>query len=171
MKLITVLFFAVLSATLSSCSWVTSPQDRAGRTWEEAPADQALSLGSFEDDAFTRALDKETEVSPEELGNARAAVKEEVPGIELTWEPPSQPFDGFVIHYGFDRSDLSKQLRVPTESITQVVGPQEQSLFRYVIGGVPPEKTVYIAVASFKGAEESPLSEVWEVLPAHSERL
>ncbi len=85
--------------------------------------------------------------------------------IEILWTIPSEPVDGFVIHYGEYRDSLNQEIRVSRDSLERLEGPDNRPLFRYVMGDVPKNKPIFIAIASYRDNVTSPPSAAYEVQP------
>ena len=80
-------------------------------------------------------------------------------GIEVTWEVPSDPVDGFVLRYGEDRANLSKEATILRSELREERDPQYGPVYRYILSNIPSSGVVYVSVASFKGDTVSDFSE------------
>jgi len=80
-------------------------------------------------------------------------------GIEVTWEVPSDPVDGFVLRYGEDRSNLSKEATIFRSELREERDPQYGPVYRYILSDIPSSGSVYVSVAAFKGDTVSDFSE------------
>jgi hypothetical protein len=89
-----------------------------------------------------------------------AAVDRSIEGIEVTWEVPGEPVDGFVIRYGPSRSDLSKELKVSADDLRQESDPEYGPVYRYFIKDVTPSTPLFVSIAAYKGDRISNFSEV-----------
>lgn len=72
-------------------------------------------------------------------------------GIEVTWEVPSDPVDGFVIRYGEDKDNLTKEATIFKSDLREERDSQYGPIYRYVLRDVAKSGKVYVAVAAFKG--------------------
>jgi hypothetical protein len=72
-------------------------------------------------------------------------------GIEVTWEVPSDPVDGFVIRYGEDRTNLSKEATILRSELREERDSQYGPVYRYILRDIPSSGQVYVSVAAFKG--------------------
>jgi hypothetical protein len=81
-------------------------------------------------------------------------------GIEVTWEVPGEPVDGFVIRYGQVRGELSKEIKVSSEDLQQESDPEYGPVYRYLIRNVAPTAPLFISIAAYKGDRISNFSEV-----------
>lgn len=80
-------------------------------------------------------------------------------GIEVTWEVPSEPVDGFVVRYGESRSNLSKEMTILRSELREERDPQYGPVYRYIIRGIDGNSPVFVSVAAFKGTTLSDFSE------------
>jgi hypothetical protein len=78
-------------------------------------------------------------------------VEKKEAGIEVTWEVPSDPVDGFVIRYGEDRTNLSKEATILRSELREERDSQYGPVYRYILRNIPDSGRVYVAVAAFKG--------------------
>jgi hypothetical protein len=111
--------------------------------------------------------------SPEATETTRVDIEEleqQKPGgnsqIEIVWEIPKEPVDGFLIHYGFEKGHLEKIVRLQSSEIEKYEDPRYGFVYRHKLTDVPPNQTVFVAMATFQGDVTSDLSEVFEVTPA-----
>jgi len=74
-----------------------------------------------------------------------------MPGIEVTWEVPSEPVDGFVIRYGEDSTNLSKEATIFRSELREERDSQYGPVYRYILRDIPESGRVYVSVAAFKG--------------------
>jgi hypothetical protein len=72
-------------------------------------------------------------------------------GIEVTWEIPSEPVDGFVIRYGEDKAKMTKEATILRSELREEQDPQYGPVYRYVLRDISSESPVYVSVAAFKG--------------------
>jgi len=72
-------------------------------------------------------------------------------GIEVTWEVPSDAVDGFVIRYGEDRTNLSKEATIFRSELREERDSQYGPVYRYILRDIPESGRVYVSVAAFKG--------------------
>jgi hypothetical protein len=84
-------------------------------------------------------------------GITQPLIEKKTSGIEVTWEVPSEPIDGFVIRYGEDKAQLTKETTILKSELREERDPQYGPVYRYTIRDVPSEAPLYVAVAAFKG--------------------
>jgi hypothetical protein len=72
-------------------------------------------------------------------------------GIEVTWEVPSEPVDGFVIRYGEDRNQLVKETTILISELREERDSHYGPVYRYTIRDVASDTPLYVSVAAFKG--------------------
>jgi hypothetical protein len=80
-------------------------------------------------------------------------------GVMLTWEVPSEPVDGFLIRYGTKRNELDKEVKVKTNELHQEQDPEYGPVYHYTVPDVPTGKSIFAAIAAFKGDRISDFSE------------
>ena len=80
-------------------------------------------------------------------------------GVEVTWEVPSDPVDGFIIRYGHDRAQLSKEAKILISELRAERDPTHGPVYRYIIHNIAPEDPIFVSVAAFKGDTISDFSE------------
>ena len=83
--------------------------------------------------------------------------------IEVLWVVPKDPVDGFIIYYGYDRSDLRFMEKVYTSDIETVDDGQFGHVHRYALENVPPQKAMFVAISAFNGEQISERSPVFEI--------
>ncbi|MFO0417192.1 MAG: hypothetical protein ACK5Y6_07885 [Pseudomonadota bacterium] len=88
-------------------------------------------------------------------------------GVEVIWEIPSEPVDGFVIRYGQDRANLSKETTILRSELREESDPQYGSVYRYPIRDIPQDQNIFVSVAAFKG---DVISEFSDAVTARSKR-
>ena len=117
------LFIALITLTLTSgCSLVFDPSAKK---------------------ASSRRGDSSTKTSP--------VLEQTESGVEVTWEVPSDPVDGFVIRYGEDKGNLTKEATIFKSELREERDSQYGPVYRYVLRDVAKEGKIYVAVAAFKG--------------------
>jgi len=94
-----------------------------------------------------------------EAQNAPEAPKQ---GIEVTWETPSEPVDGFIIRYGSSPTSLTKEVTISATDIRAVNDPEYGPVYRYLIRDVEDAKKLYVSIAAVKGQSVSDFSDVLE---------
>jgi hypothetical protein len=113
----------------------------------------------------------ETSPSRKAAGAEQAAqslstlVKKTTSGISITWEVPSEPTDGFIIRYGDNRAQLSKEVVIMTSDLREEQDSVAGPVYRYIIKNVPRDKQIFVSIAAFKGGTVSDFSEPANELP------
>jgi hypothetical protein len=87
-------------------------------------------------------------------------VEKKASGVEVTWEVPSDPVDGFVIRYGQDRSQLTKEVTLLLSELREERDSHYGPVYRYIIRNLTSDEPLYVSVAAFKGETVSDFSEV-----------
>jgi hypothetical protein len=72
-------------------------------------------------------------------------------GVEITWEVPSDPVDGFVIRYGDDKNNLSREATILKSELREERDSQYGPVYRYILRDVAKFEKVFVSVAAFKG--------------------
>lgn len=100
----------------------------------------------------------------------KSQTKDAPSSVELLWQIPTQPVDGFVIKLGYSREHLDKELRVNTSNLERFEDPKHGYVYRYVLRDIPRSHPLYVSMSAFRGENVSPASEVFE-LQAASETI
>jgi hypothetical protein len=103
---------------------------------------------------------KTTKVAVESLAEKKGSTLSD---IEVLWQIPNQAVEGFVINYGFDQSKLDQHAKIATKDLEKYEDQKHGFVFRYIIGDVPLNKTVYVSISAFNGEKISRPSEVFPV--------
>ena len=83
--------------------------------------------------------------------------------VELLWQIPTQPVDGFVIKLGYSRDHLDKELRVTTSALERFEDPKHGYVYRYVLSDIPRTHPLYVTIAARRGDAVSAPSEIFEL--------
>lgn len=84
--------------------------------------------------------------------------------IEVLWQIPTQPVDGFVIQYGYEKNTLDQQVKIATKDLEKFEDSKFGFVFRYVLGDLPLSKTVFVTISAYTGEKVSHPSEVFTVI-------
>jgi hypothetical protein len=98
----------------------------------------------------------------ESSANPAATVQKKSIGLEVVWEVPSEPTDGFVIRYGEDRGNLSKEVTILLSELREEKDPIHGPIYRYVIRDISTTAPIFVSVAAFKDNVISDFSEAIE---------
>lgn len=115
--------------------------------------------------------EKEGEVKhavPVEL-RALKSPSDSLSAIEVVWEVPAEPVEGFIVRYGDAHEALTDERRLTIANLERIEDPARGRLYRYVIEGIPTTRRVFLTIAAFSGGQESPPSKVFEVFPGTPE--
>lgn len=85
--------------------------------------------------------------------------------IEVLWEVPALPVQGFILRYGTDESALSGSVQLMPEKLQRVRASGGAELYRYLLPEPARDKTVYITIAAVDGAVESAPTKALAVPP------
>ncbi len=144
------LVFTTLLTVLSSCGLLGRPDAK-----QEPGAPGAVEQSKTE-----------TQVAIEELERKQF---EKTADIEVLWQIPEQPVDGFVIRYGYERDQLDRIVEVPADLLEKIEDPAQGIAYRYLLHDIPTEKRVYLTVSAYKDKLESEPSAVFVVEPDKAE--
>jgi hypothetical protein len=104
------------------------------------------------------------------LVDAQTAPEAPKHGIEVTWEMPSEPVDGFIIRYGSSPSSLSKEVTISARDIKEERDPEFGPVYRYLIRDVENAQKLFVSIAAVKGQSISNFSDVLEAQAEHQPR-
>ena len=110
----------------------------------------------------TPAPDSTKSVEEKALVEAQHAPEAPKQGIEVTWETPSEPVDGFIIRYGNSPTSLTKEVTISATDIREVKDPEYGPVYRYLIRDVENAKKLFVSIAAVKGQSVSDFSDVLE---------
>lgn len=108
------------------------------------------------------ANDSQRVVEEKALVDAQTAPEAPKQGIEVTWEMPSEPVDGFIIRYGSSPGALSKEVTISSRDIKEERDPEFGPVYRYLIRDVETAQKLFVSIAAVKGQSISNFSEVLE---------
>ena len=110
-----------------------------------------------------------SEVQAPEPGSLSARPVEsplpEITDIEVIWEVPSEPVDGFIVRYGNAREALSVEKRVRVDELQKLDDSERGPVYRYLIRGIPSTERIFLTVTAFKGDAISVPTRVFEIIP------
>ena len=129
------------------------------------------TIGLFSDEnvasenkgASSGSLDNQPSNVPVELPPTDSNVTAQ--DVEIIWQAPSSTVDGFVIHYGFSKEELSFERRINAADLKLLDHPAYGPVYRYSISDLPNDRTVYVSVSAFKDTLVSDPSEIFAVAP------
>ena len=103
-------------------------------------------------------------VEIEALKPSNSSAESDLPNaVELLWQIPTQPVDGFVIKLGYSHDHLDKELRVTTSALERFEDPKHGYVYRYVLHDIPRTHPLYVTMAAFRGDVVSAASEIFEL--------
>lgn len=85
--------------------------------------------------------------------------------VEIVWQAPLVEVEGFVVYYGYSKSDLGNEVRVATKDLSSFNDPDFGKVFRHVLRGLVSDQTIYVAIASLKDGELSQRSSTMVIEP------
>ena len=98
---------------------------------------------------------------------APADTKPPAPGtrVEIIWAIPKDPVDGFIVRYGFSKSDLKFEEQIASAKLDRFDDPKYGFVYRHVLKDVPVNSSVFVSLIAYTGTEKSAPSPVFEVAP------
>ena len=125
---------ALTTANLSGCALFLEDKKILEESTLETPGKRGRG-------SITRTPTEQSPRSVEKLGL----------GIEVTWEKPSEPVDGFVIRYGESQTALGKEKTVKLTDLKEERDSHYGPVYRYILDDVSKDATTYVSIAAFKG--------------------
>ena len=101
-----------------------------------------------------------SKVAIEDLSERQAKTLSDV---EVIWQIPEKPVEGYVIKYGFNKYNLDREIKLLTTELEKFEDRRHGFVYRHVLGGIPLNQTVYVSVAAFEGEVVSRSSKIFEV--------
>jgi hypothetical protein len=103
---------------------------------------------------------------------SRVPLEQKLPGalysdVEVLWEIPREPVEGFIITYGVDQGSSIGRVKVRSDELTRYEDQRYGFVYHYVLKDVPADKAVRVSISAYKGAEVSEQSRVI-VVPAET---
>ena len=75
--------------------------------------------------------------------------------VELLWEIPSSPVDGYIIDYDYGPQTQRKSLKVRVEELAKFEHKNLGFVYRFILKGVPANTTTRVILTAFVGDEFS----------------
>lgn len=130
---------------LSSCSFFNQP----------AAAPEAI--GSIEESTTPP-----TEVTTAKI-NELKPVDDSWSDVELLWDIPNSPVDGYQINYGYDRENLQFKVQVYTNQLETKHDEKLGTVYRHVLDNIPHNKKIFFSIQAFNGKTYSAPTPVMEL--------
>lgn len=105
--------------------------------------------------------EKKTKVNIQALETEKPPIEKSY--LELIWQIPSGPTEGFVIRYGYSRDKLEFETKVGVNDLERYEDPSYGYVYRYLLQDQPDDKSVFVAIASFDKDKTSEFSEIYEI--------
>ena len=81
-------------------------------------------------------------------------------GLQVTWQVPSEPIDGFILRYGEKPEELTTEKRITVDSLLREDDPEFGPVYRYTVSDIAPQSALFVSIAAYKGDRLSEFSEV-----------
>ena len=145
----------------SSDTDAESPEESSAEAVSEAPAAEPAST---ETSASSDSSESDSDAAAaEEEPAAPAAETEAVSSVEILWQVPGEAVEKYYLRYGVKEDALDKSVTIPVRELDKIDHPDYGPLFRYLISGVPAEKTIYFTIQAENQYGLSPESPVQKV--------
>jgi hypothetical protein len=141
----------------------SNQQSGVSRTYLPSLLFLALTLSScmfFEQAEPHRDNAREAQVTEQHTGEVGSESEIKRVGLEVTWQVPSEPVDGFIIRYGASRTSLTNEKKLATSEVLREEDLEYGPVYRFTIPDIQDDSPVYVSVAAFKGDRLSDFSEV-----------
>ena len=83
--------------------------------------------------------------------------------VEIVWQVPDDPVDSFKLFYGYSADAVDSEVTVAISDLDEIEDPVYGKVYRYVLQGVLPEQSVFVAIAAVKNGVASNRSDVFEI--------
>lgn len=138
----------LIGASISACSWLGLSSDPLSL---ESKDGRKLAQKKAEGPAKT------TRIGVEKLETRSAGDS----SIEMIWEMPEVPTEGYIVRYGFKPDRLSNELRVSSSDLEKYEHPVHGYVYRQYLDGLPANQDLFISISAFNQGQESPPSRVF----------
>ena len=153
-------FAAALFLSLAACS---SLNPFSSEPAPEAPTEQQ------QPEALPEMAPEPVQPAPEEAiaPPPRAKVQKQLKTgpVELIWQVSGQAVEKYHLSYGYEASRLVKKISIPVTSLEKMDHPTHGPVFRFVLGGIPLDQTLYFTIEAENDYGRSPPSPVQEIPP------
>jgi hypothetical protein len=111
----------------------------------------------------------ETKAAAKQRRETVAKAQDQLGEVELLWQIPPEPVDGFVIKYSYeDGSSMERQVKVRASELSKYEDEAYGFVYRYILKEVAAEKPVLVAISAYRGDEISSPSQVVRIDPEGS---
>jgi hypothetical protein len=83
--------------------------------------------------------------------------------VEILWASSELLPDAYLIRYGFDRENLSEEIRVEANEVQQRQDPEYGLVNMYTLRNIPSQQSVFVSLANVVEGSVSSFSEVMEL--------
>lgn len=95
---------------------------------------------------------------------------EQLTDVELLWEIPKSPVDGYVIDYDYGPQTQRKTIKVRVDELAKFEHKNLGFVYRFILKGVSAIRTTRVILTAFVGEEFSPPSDPIFLEPKASQR-
>jgi hypothetical protein len=143
-KAVSLILFLALVFSLSGCSFSgnqDSPQ-------EQKPLRQVKSISN-----------PTTQVAVKELEKTK---DQKLENIEITWQAPTDPVEGYIIRYGSTQEQLDNQEVIYVKELESIPDEKHGRIFRHNLTNIPSDQPMFVEITAFQGELQSEPSEIFE---------
>jgi hypothetical protein len=132
---------------------------------QELPKD-ALRRGRVRNaetqDEFLPAPRSDSDFGDGEADNSEMKLDEEQENkqVEILWALPETPVDAYILRYGYDKENLSEELRIAADEVEIIEVEEYGKVNRFLLRHLPPGQSVFVSLASERAGKVSKFSEV-----------
>ena len=138
---------------LSGCSYL--PSWAGGQKEEKAKV--AAASGFQSENPSTQ------EIVPGSKSSSIPDVDSKSTKVELIWQMPQDPVDGYLISYGYGKETLDFKLKISADKLEKYQDPKNGFVYRYVLKDVSNTKNLFVAINAYKDNQVSSLSQIMEI--------
>lgn len=145
---------------LVGCGWNQKPDFSAYESELENPTISSIPEPTPEAPATA----KTTTVKVQEFKRPPAPTPSpEINGdVQIIWAIPAEPVQGFVLHYGSDKSALTNEVVIEEKDLKRTTHPKFGEVYRHILPNVPSNQKVFVGISAYTKEGISEMSEVFE---------
>lgn len=136
--------FLALVFSFSGCSFSGNQDSQQ----EQKPLRQVKSISNPTTQVTVKELERTKDHEPED--------------IEITWQAPNDPVEGYIIRYGSTREQLDNQEVIYAKELESILDEKHGTVFRHNLTSIPNDQPVFVEITAFQGDLLSEPSEIFE---------
>jgi len=110
---------------------------------------------------------KRAETVVKRPGRVTPPVQKATSDVEVLWEIPTAPVDGFIISYGYGEEEISHRVKVKATELNRYEDHRYGFVYRFILRDIPTDRSLKVVISSFSGDKVSEASKVI-VVPSES---